>query len=94
MTDTFYDELVKQRIVYVERSSGETADHLRAVQAQLSIEHRLLVAALRALADIRAEVEPVRTRRVRRNGAIKARCDAVLATETAQAWLREEGQDD
>jgi hypothetical protein len=52
------------------------------------------VAAVRALADIRAEVEPVRTRRVRRNGAIKARCDAVLATETAQVWLREEGQDD
>lgn len=48
------------------------------------------IAALEAaLAAIRAEVEPVRTRRVRRNGTIKALCDAVLATDTAKAWLVE-----
>lgn len=43
--------------------------------------HRERMDALEAaLMQIRAEVEPVRTRRVRRNGVIKAICDAALAT--------------
>ena len=90
-TDVLDQPLVDRLVVQVRRQGLIGATAIRAVIERLAEQERRKRAAVRALAYIRAQApmyiggEP---HTVSAGGFYKA--DAVLATDTAKQWLREE----